>query len=78
MIVSEIESLCEICQPTEKIIDVCRDSDDHIILECALESKSNFIITGDDDLLALHSYEEVRIIDSVAFLIFIDDMAHGK
>jgi uncharacterized protein len=68
IIISEIDSLCELCYPTGKIINICRDSKDHIILECALESKANYIITGDDDLLSLKKYKGIKIIDSGSFL----------
>jgi putative PIN family toxin of toxin-antitoxin system len=75
LFISEIKSLCEICYPAEKIINVCRDSKDHIILECAIESKSDYIITGDDDLLSLKKYKDVNIINSDTFLKIIEETA---
>lgn len=40
---------------------VCRDRDDDNILSLAKHSNSEYIITGDKDLLALGSYEKVKI-----------------
>ena len=37
LFLNEISSLSEICYPSGKIIDSCRDSDDHIILECSVD-----------------------------------------
>ncbi|MEO8727538.1 MAG: putative toxin-antitoxin system toxin component, PIN family [Acidobacteriaceae bacterium] len=44
------------------------DSDDDRILECAVESKSEYLITGDSHLLRLGSYEGTRIIKVTEFL----------
>ena len=75
LLIKEIESLCEICYPKEAIIDVCRDSKDHIILECAIESNSDYIVTGDDDLLLLGQYKNIKIINSETFLEIIENKA---
>jgi len=44
------------------IHNVCRDSNDDKILECALLANADFIITGDADLLTLKEYKGVKII----------------
>ncbi len=41
---------------------VCRDKNDLPVLGCALSSLSEFIITGDDDLLSLVRYEKIDIV----------------
>jgi uncharacterized protein len=73
LFISGIESLCEICYPKNEIIDICRDSKDHIILECAIESKSDYIVTGDDDLLVLDHYKSVKIVNSDTFLRILEN-----
>ncbi|MEW6215631.1 MAG: putative toxin-antitoxin system toxin component, PIN family [Nitrospirota bacterium] len=30
---------------------ICKDAEDNMLLECCLEAKANFLITGDKDLL---------------------------
>ncbi len=42
--------------------DVCRDPKDNFILGLASESQANFLVTGDEDLLILKSYENTEII----------------
>jgi len=39
-----------IVYPRKKVF-ICRDPSDNMLLECCLEAKANFLITGDKDLL---------------------------
>ena len=41
---------------------VCRDSEDDKILECALLANADYIITGDTDLLIFEEFRGVKII----------------
>lgn len=47
---------------------ICRDPKDDQILETALNGKANYLVTGDDDLLALGKYKEIEIITPAKFL----------
>lgn len=67
-ILSEIEALAGMVYPDFELNDICRDRDDHIILECAEESKADFIITGDKDLLVLETYLNTKIVSPAGFL----------
>ena len=40
---------------------ISRDVDDDKILQCGLDGNVDFIITGDNDLLVLKDYENIRI-----------------
>lgn len=53
--------------PTEKIQD-CRDSKDNKYLELAVVANVSCIITGDKDLLVLHPFRNIPILDAVGFL----------
>ena len=57
----------ELVEITEQI-DVCRDPKDNKFLELAICGKADFIITGDDDLLDLDPFRELRIITPRDFL----------
>lgn len=46
----------------EKVNVVKEDPDDNIIIECALVSKSKYIITYDKHLLKIKDYKGIRII----------------
>jgi putative PIN family toxin of toxin-antitoxin system len=70
--VIEIEDMSEIVLPEEKVRDVCRDSEDHIILECAVQSHADFIVTGDKDLLVLKEFLGTRIVAPADFFSIID------
>lgn len=43
-------------------IDVCRDPKDNFILSLAQDSKADYIVTGDKDLLELKVWKETKIL----------------
>lgn len=49
-------------------IKVCRDPDDDMFIEVALEGNAGFVVTGDNDLLSLKAYEAVRFVTPRDFL----------
>lgn len=61
-IISKVLSFVTLVNPTIKTEIVKDDPDDNKIVECALESKSNYIITYDNHLLKLKEYEGIKII----------------
>jgi putative PIN family toxin of toxin-antitoxin system len=54
---------------TPGIIFDCRDSKDNFILEMAVNGKANIILTGDEDLLILNPYRNIKIIKYSDFKI---------
>jgi putative PIN family toxin of toxin-antitoxin system len=68
------EAATEINHPAISIERICRDADDDNVLKCALASESDYLVTGDDDLLTLHKYGKTKIIKPRQFeALFIDD-----
>ena len=65
--VRQILEIAEIIIPKQKLDIVKDDLADNIILECALEAKANYIISGDEHLLALKEYKSIRIINTTEF-----------
>ncbi len=47
---------------------VPRDPDDNMVLECAIEGKVRYIVTGDKDLLVLSAFRDIRIVRASDFL----------
>jgi putative PIN family toxin of toxin-antitoxin system len=47
---------------------VCRDPDDDHVLALARDGRAQVVVTGDDDLLVLDSFESVSIISPREFL----------
>lgn len=60
-------SVAEIVSVTEHIT-ACRDPDDDRILEAAVSGGAHCIVTGDDDLLALHSFRGILILTVSDFI----------
>ena len=54
--------------PVLSEVDDCRDPDDNRLLELALDSESDCILTGDRDLLRLNPWRGVRIVSPREFL----------
>jgi putative PIN family toxin of toxin-antitoxin system len=52
----------------KRFLKVCRDPKDNKILEAAVNGNAEVIITGDQDLLVLKEFEEVKIIKPQDFL----------
>ena len=51
-------------------IDLCKDPDDNPVLAMALESKADFLVTGDKrDLLSMGRVGETPIVSAAAFLL---------
>jgi putative PIN family toxin of toxin-antitoxin system len=46
----------------------CSDPDDNRVLECAVESRASYIITGDGALLRLDPFQDIRILRAASFL----------
>ena len=49
-------------------LHVCRDPNDDMVLECAVLSGAQTIVSGDKDLLALRTYQEIRIVTPAQYL----------
>ncbi len=49
-------------------ITICRDRKDDKFLELAVNGKANYIITGDQDLLVLHPFQDIAIISVSDYL----------
>jgi len=60
-------------QPPWVIPDVCRDPDDNQILACANAGKADYLVTGDDDLLVLKEFKNIRIIKPRGFELLFED-----
>ena len=47
---------------------ITRDPSDNMFLACAVEGRADYIVSGDQDLLTLESYEEIPIVTAAEFL----------
>ena len=63
-----IEDLAEFVIPQKEVKRIKKDPDDNRILECAVEAEAHFIISGDNHLLELKQYKNIRIITPSEYL----------
>ena len=61
-IIEKILSFVEIIESDQKIDVIKDDTDDNKVIECAISSNSDFIITYDKHLLKLREYRGIKII----------------
>ncbi len=60
--VAAFSDLCEMVTPSKLPKRVCRDPDDDIVLATALAGRADLIVTGDNDLLVLKTFQRMRIL----------------
>ncbi len=61
-VMEKVLSFAELVKPTEKVTAVKDDPYDDKIIECAIASSSEYIITYDKHLLNLKEFRRIRII----------------
>ena len=61
-LLAEVRQLAEVIEPPPLPQPVCRDPDDDAVLALAIAAKAELIISGDNDLLSLGSFEGIPII----------------
>jgi putative PIN family toxin of toxin-antitoxin system len=71
--VARLAGLAQLVATEGTLHVVPEDPDDDKFLECALEGRADTIVTGDEHLLALGSYEGVFILRPAQFLAQIEN-----
>jgi putative PIN family toxin of toxin-antitoxin system len=61
-------ALCRWTHATPLPRPICRDPQDDRVLACALAANVDALVSGDEDLLALHTVENIPIISAVECL----------
>jgi putative PIN family toxin of toxin-antitoxin system len=67
VIINKIEINTKVFVPLITISD-CRDPKDNKFLELAISANASCVISGDKDLLALHPFREIPILNAVDFI----------
>jgi putative PIN family toxin of toxin-antitoxin system len=67
----QLAGCTELVRPTETLNVIPNDPADNRVLECAMAAGSQFIITGDNDLLSLGQFRNIRIVKVADFLPLI-------
>ncbi len=69
---NEVRKLCLMVYPTQRLQVIKADPTDDRVLECAVAAQAEIIVSGDSHLLALGTYQGIRILDPAAFLAELD------
>ena len=48
-------------------VKICRDPDDDKFINCAIDAKAIYIVSGDKDLLTIGQYEDMEIVTAKEF-----------
>jgi len=67
------EAVSVILKKTRPIPPTCRDPDDDLILACAMDAGADYIVTGDEDLLILKSFQGIIILSPRDFESLFSD-----
>jgi uncharacterized protein len=70
--IKKVESNSLIFFPKERI-EISRDIKDNKLLELAVEAKASCIISGDNDLLILHPFRDIAILNPTDFLKALEE-----
>jgi putative PIN family toxin of toxin-antitoxin system len=65
---ADIRGYATAVYPKEKIAAVVVDEPDNRILECAVEAKAHFVVSGDSHLRTLRQFRDILILSPRAFL----------
>ena len=52
-------------------IEICRDPNDNFLIALCLDGNADFLLSGDKDLLVLHSYQGVQILSISDFEVLL-------
>jgi len=61
----------EVVEPRKRL-EVCRDPSDDKLFECAVAGRAGYIVSEDEDVLAVGEYEGVRTLTAGEFLALVD------
>jgi putative PIN family toxin of toxin-antitoxin system len=65
-----LDNYAVVVSPKQRV-DICRDPKDNFLLEVALEGQVSYLVTGDDDLLVLDPFRNIRILRPADFRVVL-------
>ena len=66
-VIEELHAVCDIVNPAIQVNIVTADPKDNMILECAMESKAEIIVSGDQHLLAIVEFRGIQIVSPFGY-----------
>jgi putative PIN family toxin of toxin-antitoxin system len=77
-IIEEIADLAKMVRPTKRLTVITADPDDDKFLECAVEGKATYIISGNKHLYDLKDYKGVQIFTPAQFCMVLEQEKYKK
>jgi uncharacterized protein len=72
-LLEQVRTLAEVTDPPPLAQPVCRDPDDDAVLALARAAQADVIVSGDDDLLSLASFDSIPILTPAQALARVGD-----
>jgi uncharacterized protein len=73
-----VAEAARIVTPSVELNVIAHDPPDNRVLECAMSAGSDYIVTGDKDLLRLKQFDSIRIVSVAEFLDIAAGQQHGR
>lgn len=70
--IEELLPYAEVTSPRQRLRVIRRDPADNRFLEGAVAGKARYIVSGDDDLLSLTSFQGIRAVSVAEFLAILE------
>lgn len=70
--VQTLAELSHLIPDSKSTLSYCRDADDDKFIQCAIDAKANYLVTGDKDLTSLAKTFSFQIISPSKFLNKLD------
>ncbi len=71
--IAEVTSLAEWVAPRRHVSVVPDDPADNEVIDCAVEARAEYVVTGDAHLSRLAEFERIRILDAHALVRLIEN-----
>src|SRR6266542_1863763 len=77
-IVAGFATFWELVTPQQRLRVVEADPDDDMFIECAVEGKADYLVSGDPHLTDIKEYEGIQILTPAQFVILLEREARRK
>jgi putative PIN family toxin of toxin-antitoxin system len=74
--IESLKTLTLVTPGTLSLPGVTRDPKDDPVVACAVEGKAEFIVSGDQDLLVLGTYQQVRMVTPRDFVTLLEEQTN--
>ena len=77
-IVAGLATFGELVSPEQRLHVVEADPDDDMFIECAVEGKADYLVSGDPHLTDIKEYQGIQILTPAQFILVLEREARRK